>query len=181
MFLSHVRTKLCSKLGELLKQAGLFSKEPFAFHKRQLRAIHTWQWFLLQSCKQIWLTFGKTTRRHWLKRYGNHLGPSTILLSFGVTFLALPAIVMNSWWILVHEGSLKYLSWFRIQHLTIAIQRILFEFEETCCIFLLHWRVAHRGRFPVKPIVWMNWNNSNNMFKLQMLLRSMQGMSACRI
>ena len=33
MFLSHVRTKLCSKLGELLKQAGLFSKEPFAFHK----------------------------------------------------------------------------------------------------------------------------------------------------
>ena len=97
-------------------------------------------------------SFGKTARGYWFKRCGNHLGSSTLLLSFGVTFLTLPAIVMNSWWILVHEGSLKCLSWFRIKHLTIVIQRIVFEFEETCCIFFFIEEWLIEVDFQVSPL-----------------------------
>ena len=163
---------------------GLFQKSFLLLLSWQLRVSHAWQMIfapIMWPDMAYFHSFGKTTRSYWFKSNANHLGSSTILLSFGVTFLALPTIVMNCRWILAHEDSLKCLSLFRIQCLTIVIQRKLLEFEETCCIFILHWRVAHRGRFPGKPFVWMNWNNSNDMFKLQMLRRSMQGMSACRI
>ena len=112
---------------------------------------NAWQWFLLQSYKQILFTFDKTTKGSLVQEICESPRFEYNLNKFRCDISCTSGHCEDYWWRLVQEGSLKCHHGFVLCTLQFSvIHRILFEFEETWLHILLHWRVAPRSRLPGK-------------------------------